>query len=296
MAISIKNEGIINPIEIDKSYMIITGEMRWRAAQAIGLEKVPCKIILEISNDERFIRQMHENLHNNTMSAWDTAKGLEKTAKIIKAISAVKFVCNKFHQSEYFQRAAKELHELYGVSQSTVSEYLSILAEPEYVQKALREFKIKRTKIIEANNAPKIFRNKLKRKVVAEPSLPRDVIRYISSTLSRAKNNGELDKGEKILKENYDGLTIYDAKKRIDEIYPTGMEVLEKSGDRMNKMLELTNELGAYLKDNPLASFVSFDAQNLRVQLSAFIVVIKEYLERESSLDVKKITAGDKDK
>jgi len=290
MAVSLRNEGIINSIEIDKGNMIITGEIRWRAAKIAEFKKVPCKV-LEISDDKRFVRQMHENLHHNTMSAWDTAKGLEKTVKILGLLSAADKKIGR--PPETFQ---EKLSELYGLKQNTISEYLSILAEPKYVQEALKKFKIKRTKIIEANNAPELFRDKLKKKIVAEPNLSRDVIRYISSTLNRAKNNNELDKGEKILKENYDELTICESKKRIDKIYPTGIEVLEKSGDRMKKILGLTNELGTYFKDNPLVSFTSFDAQNLKVQLSAFVVVIREYLEKESSSDVKKITTKDKNK
>ena len=288
MAVSLRNEGIINLIEIDKNFMIITGEIRWRAAKIAEFKKVPCKI-LEISDNERFIRQVHENIHHNTMTGWDTAKGLEKTIKIMKpkwvkeAKELIlpgdkKSIGRPIGSAEFFE---EKLSELYGKSQSTISEYYSLLSEPSYVQKALKENKIKRTKIREANSAPEIFRDKLKKKVIDEPKIPRDGIEYIVKSLKRAERNKQLEEGEKILNAKYDDLTRVEIIKKVDKIYPTGIEVLEKSGDRMKKILELTNELGTYLKDNPLVSFASFDAQNLRVQLSAFIVVIKEYLKKE---------------
>jgi ParB family chromosome partitioning protein len=40
MAKSILTEGVINPVEIDKDGVIVTGEMRWRAAKEAGLKTI----------------------------------------------------------------------------------------------------------------------------------------------------------------------------------------------------------------------------------------------------------------
>ncbi len=45
MAQSIVTEGIINPIEVDKNFVIVTGERRWRAAKIAGLKSVRAMII-----------------------------------------------------------------------------------------------------------------------------------------------------------------------------------------------------------------------------------------------------------
>jgi ParB family chromosome partitioning protein len=66
MAKSILTEGIINPIEIDKDGVIITGEMRWRSAKEAGLTTVPVKVI--DPGENRFRRQVIENVHHNTMT------------------------------------------------------------------------------------------------------------------------------------------------------------------------------------------------------------------------------------
>jgi len=83
MAISIKNEGLINPIDFDENFVIITGERRWRSSKLAGLKEVPVRFLSGLSPDKRFIRQVQENLHQNTMSAWDTALALDKVRKMI---------------------------------------------------------------------------------------------------------------------------------------------------------------------------------------------------------------------
>src|SRR3989338_5939330 len=77
MAKSILTAGVINPIEVDKNLVIITGERRWRAAKIAGLKMVPVRII-DISEDKRFVRQVIENIHQNTMAPLDIAMALDK--------------------------------------------------------------------------------------------------------------------------------------------------------------------------------------------------------------------------
>ena len=59
MAVSIKNEGVINAIEIDEKFIIITGEQRWRAAKIAGLKEVPVKIIENITEERDNTQYRH---------------------------------------------------------------------------------------------------------------------------------------------------------------------------------------------------------------------------------------------
>ena len=77
MAQSMRSVGVINAIEVDKKFMIVTGEVRWRAAKMAGLKTIPAKII-EINDDERFMRQVIDNLHPETLSTCDKEDALEK--------------------------------------------------------------------------------------------------------------------------------------------------------------------------------------------------------------------------
>lgn len=63
MSQTYKTHGIINPIEIDKNNMIITGEIRWRSAIKSGIKEIECTLLNGITTIERFERQVVENLH-----------------------------------------------------------------------------------------------------------------------------------------------------------------------------------------------------------------------------------------
>jgi len=79
-AFTIESQGIINPIEVDENYVIVTGEIRWRAAQKAGLKRVPC-IIWQNGSDKRFERQVVENLHHHQLSDRDREAAIVKLWK-----------------------------------------------------------------------------------------------------------------------------------------------------------------------------------------------------------------------
>jgi len=79
-AFTIESQGIINPIEVDENYVIVTGEIRWRAAQKAGLKRVPC-IIWQNGSDKRFERQVVENLHHHQLSDKDREAAIVKLWK-----------------------------------------------------------------------------------------------------------------------------------------------------------------------------------------------------------------------
>ena len=70
LADSIKDAGIIQPIVVRRhgfSYQIIAGERRWRAAQMVGLEKIPC-IVKEIDDERVLLESLIENLHRKNLT------------------------------------------------------------------------------------------------------------------------------------------------------------------------------------------------------------------------------------
>ena len=81
IAINMKKVGIINPIEIDNDNVIVTGERRYRAAKMAGFKKIPC-IRHDIQGDERFMHQVSENIHHNTMAPIDTYRSVKRLLKI----------------------------------------------------------------------------------------------------------------------------------------------------------------------------------------------------------------------
>ena len=79
-AFTVESQGIINPIEIDENYMIVTGEIRWRAAQQAGLKQVPC-VVWRNGKHKRFERQVVENMHHHQLTDKDREAAIVKLWK-----------------------------------------------------------------------------------------------------------------------------------------------------------------------------------------------------------------------
>ena len=79
-AFTIESQGIINPIEVDESGMIVTGEIRWRAAQKAGMTQVPV-VVWRNGTHKRFERQVVENMHQHQLSDRDRENAIVKLWK-----------------------------------------------------------------------------------------------------------------------------------------------------------------------------------------------------------------------
>ena len=70
LADSMKDASVIQPIIVRrhrKGYQIIAGERRWKAAQIIGLEEIPC-IVKEIGEERVLLESLIENLHRKDLT------------------------------------------------------------------------------------------------------------------------------------------------------------------------------------------------------------------------------------
>lgn len=110
LADSIKTHGIINPIEVDDKGVIVTGELRWRVAKALGLKELPVKVLTEKEIGNRRSRQAHENLVRNEFSSveeralaeWAYKKaGSEKAGAKLIGVPLVTFQDWHFIVKEY---------------------------------------------------------------------------------------------------------------------------------------------------------------------------------------------------
>lgn len=108
LAASIKEHGVIKNIEIDKNFFIVTGENRWRAAKKAGLGQIPCRII-DQSDESRFERQLHENIHHTPMSDWDLAMAIKK---YVDNGETHKAIAHRFNKSEAWVQEKMEWFRL----------------------------------------------------------------------------------------------------------------------------------------------------------------------------------------
>jgi len=195
LAKAIKTEGIINPIEIDPTLMIVTGEVRWRASIMAGMKEIPCKMI-DVPTESRFRRQVIENLHHNTMNQMDTSRAVEKLLKergwksdfTRPTVGPMKVNVQKGKEGfvsvgneEIINKFAEEV----GKSRSWVYEQLKYLNEPKDVQEYIESEEGKPSLIREVNKAPEDVRAELKRKVTSKEINDRETVNEMIRALKR---------------------------------------------------------------------------------------------------------------
>ena len=126
LALSIKEQGIIQPITVRKlgydKYQLISGERRLRAAKLAGLSNVPTYI--RVADDQQMLEMaLIENIHREDLNSLDIAISYQRLIDECKMTN-------------------EELSERIGKDRSTITNYVRLLKLPPQVQLALRDNKI----------------------------------------------------------------------------------------------------------------------------------------------------------
>jgi len=126
LAASVREHGIIQPLVVTPhkgGYQLVAGERRWRAAEMIGLDKVPV-IVRTLSEQHRLEIALIENLQRRDLNPLETA-----TAYL------------KLHTQ--FNLTYEEIgHRVGGKAVSTISNILRLLQLPDDAKQALVEGQI----------------------------------------------------------------------------------------------------------------------------------------------------------
>ena len=104
MAATVKKHGTINPIEVDEKNVIVTGELRWRAARKAGIKTIPVKKVRGLTPNDRLERQLIENYHQHQL---DEDEGYAAIYKLYKIY-------------EKNGKSMREVAHILGISDSTV--------------------------------------------------------------------------------------------------------------------------------------------------------------------------------
>jgi ParB family transcriptional regulator, chromosome partitioning protein len=119
---SIREHGVIEPILVrreGRSYRILAGERRWRAAQRAGLREIPA-VVREASEREAFELALVENLQREDLNAIEEAEAYQ-----------LLLTDHALTQEQVAARVGKE--------RSTVANALRLLRLPEEVRDAVRD-------------------------------------------------------------------------------------------------------------------------------------------------------------
>jgi len=123
---SVEEHGIIQPITVrraaDNKFQLITGERRLRAAEKVGLRKIPAYV--RQSGDESLLElALVENIQREDLDAIEVAISYQRLI-------------------EEFELTQERLGERVGKKRATVANYLRLLNLPAEIQTAIREKKI----------------------------------------------------------------------------------------------------------------------------------------------------------
>lgn len=125
LANSIKESGVLQPVIVSPEgdhYRIIVGERRWRAAQRIGLKKIPA-LIRSMQKVQQLETSLTENLQREDLNPLEVALAYQKLAQ----------------ELNYTQQ---EIADKVGKDRASVANYLRLLKLPKEIQENLAEDKI----------------------------------------------------------------------------------------------------------------------------------------------------------
>lgn len=124
LADSMDRYGLMQPIVVqrkDKSYEIITGERRFRAAQILGWKKIKATLLNEVIDDTGY-RQMIENLKREALSVEEIAD----------------FIAGRLEAGE----SQKDIAEKLGIAKPVLSQYAAWSNMPVEIREAVTSGKI----------------------------------------------------------------------------------------------------------------------------------------------------------
>ncbi|MFN8005554.1 MAG: ParB/RepB/Spo0J family partition protein [Terriglobia bacterium] len=119
---SIRLHGFVQPLIVRKQgarFQIIAGERRWRAAQRLGLLRIPV-LVREISNEKLLEVSLIENIQRENLNPIEEARAYSRLA----------------HE---FGLTQEEVAERTGKERSTVANFLRLLKLPKEIQEMLQE-------------------------------------------------------------------------------------------------------------------------------------------------------------
>ena len=261
LAQSFKTVGVINAIEVDEKYVIITGEMRWRAAKLAGLKEVPCKI-LKVDPKQRFLRQVIENIHHNTMNAYEEGKAFAKLLNLPPSGRSA-------GKDAGISRLARQI----GKDPNYVMERLDRLVDSKAIQQALKEKRITFTHARELKKVPKEFRAEMEKKMLAGEFQKSNSVTEVLTALSRNP-----EKAKEILAINYKPLThTVEVIEVVSKISPRLPDLVRSRLAPRQEFTRIKNELLDWLVENPPHGTIQFDRGYLILALSQIVEKINEW-------------------
>lgn len=200
LAASIKGVGLLQPIMVrrkGKTYEIIGGERRWRAAQFAGMEEIP-SVIKDASDAELMMQSLIENVHRKDLEPVEKARGLAEVYRLngfepLKALGKLTTIRSKIEGSGDYQPGTelseeeeqiKEIADAIGLSYSYQYRLLTLLKFTPEEQKRVTELKLGYD---EVTSIATIEKPEIRKRVIEiAPDFKREELRKLSKLVKKA--------------------------------------------------------------------------------------------------------------
>ena len=200
LADSIKGVGLLQPIMVrrkGKTYEIIGGERRWRAAQFAGMEEIP-SVVKDVSDAELMMQSLIENVHRKDLEPVEKARGLADVYKLsgfepLKVLGKLTTVRSKIEGAGGYKPGTelteeegqiKEIADTIGLSYSYQYRLLTLLKFTPEEQKRVTELELGHE---EAASIATIEKSETRMKVIEiAPELKKEEVLKISKLVKRA--------------------------------------------------------------------------------------------------------------
>ena len=187
MSESIKKNGVLQnltviPKDIDGNdcncnnafkYMVIIGHRRLAAAEAAGVDQVPCRIVEGMTHDEQLLTMLEENMQRSDLTIYDQAQGFQMMLDLGQTV--------------------EDIEEKSGFSKTTIYHRLNIAKLDKDLLKEKTEdtsFQLSITDLIELEKVKDIeARNKILKKATSSQQL-----KYLSQQEEREAEKREKTK------------------------------------------------------------------------------------------------------
>lgn len=282
MAQSILTTGIINPIEVDKNFVIVTGERRWRASKIAGLKTVPVRII-NLTKEDRFMRQVVENIHHNTMSDWDTANALKKLIQIGWVPGTSPSPKTGPQESD---KGMNWLSRKIGKSTAYIREKFAILEASEEFKKNVKSGKLSGGFIRVITRTPEKFKKTIEEKILNNEFSTREGALELVSALKREEANPHVIK--KLLDTDYSKFNgTHETENAITKISPRLHELVAKSYEPSQEISKIAENLKEWIRNNPKNKVGTIHAPRVVINLNFMKTLIDEWFKGEAVKEIE---------
>ena len=158
------------------------------------------------------------------------------------------------------------------------------------MKEALKDPSFSRTKVRSIKDSPVKYQKAVEEIIATQKSIPRDATRHIATALRRAEKFNEDDKAQKLLKQDFEGLSTIEIVDKVNKIIPTEEARMKGPADVAKMISEKIVELIAALDDHPLTSLDTFSGSLVKNDLNNLGSFIKAYFQGKEKIPIKSKT------